>query len=342
VNRNVVDMTEHWIWLQEFVKGIGFKEKLALLDRYSDPGSIFRASSAELRTLGVPLDVIDSHFTEKSLDQARRLLDRHEGQGIRHLVRSDPAFRGGDWFVLYYRGKLVSGPAVAVVGTRSCTAHGLHHTRRICSHWVEDGYTINSGLALGIDGHAHTAALAQGGRTQAFLAHGLDTVYPREHAGLLEDIVVGGVAVSPFPAGQRPLRHHFALRNALMCAWSDAVVVVEAPAKSGAMMTAEFARRMGKRVWTVEPGSSSDRCSGNRKLLSLGATACRMPDSSPLEDPAPVDALIGRLRKAPMPPDELSKALGESLVTLENRLLALSLEHWVVFSGDGKWHYNGW
>ncbi len=335
-------MTEYWIWLQEFVKGIGFKDKLALLEHFVEPVSAFRASFTELWTLGVPKDVYDSFFTEHALDQARTLLGLHERRGIRQLVRCDPEFRGGDWFVLYYKGRLASGPAVTVVGTRQCSAHGYYHTRQVCNHWVDKGFTVNSGLARGIDKQAHLATMEHGGRTQAFLAHGLDGCYPREHAGLMEEIVESGAVISPFFAGVRPLRHHFALRNALMCAWSDEVVVVEAPEKSGAMLTAEFARHLKKNVWTVEPGSKSERCSGNRKLLALGAKPCRMPDGSPLVDPVPDDALIGLLRKSPMSTDELSRALERPFTVLEERLLALSLVHWVVFSGDGRWHYNGW
>ena len=292
--------------------------------------------------MGIPKDLYDTFFTEQALNQARTLLDLHERRGIRQSVRCDPEFRGGDWFVVYYRGRLASGPAVAVVGTRQCSAHGYYHTWQVCNHWVDKGYTVNSGLARGIDKQAHMATMEHGGRTQAFLANGLDICYPREHAGLLEEIVENGAAISPFFAGVRPLRHHFALRNALMCAWSDEVVVVEAPEKSGGMMTAEFGRKSGNNVWTVESDSKSDRCSGNRKLLALGAKPCRMPDGSPLVDPAPDNALVGLLRETPMSTDELSRALEKPFAALEERLHALTLVPWVVFSGDGKWHYNGW
>ena len=178
-----------WIWLQEIVKGVRFLDKLRLLDRFVESDVIFREHPSELSLYGITPDIHQSFFTSQALDQARAILDRHLKLGIRHVTRQDPLFRGGDWLVLYYKGSLSTEPAAAVVGTRQCSAHGYYYAQQVCSSLVSQGFIINSGLAKGIDHQAHRTALDRGGKTRAFLAHGLDICYPREHAGLLAAIL---------------------------------------------------------------------------------------------------------------------------------------------------------
>ena len=332
-----------WIWLQEIVKGIRFKDKLALLDLYRDPSCILSAPKSELIRNGISSDILDAFFNETHFDEAKRVLDAHEQLGIHQVTRTEAAFRGGDWLVLFFKGRLSPGPAAAVVGTRGCTEQGRACTRMVCQDLAKHGVTVNSGLARGIDQQAHRTALDCGGRTQAFLAHGLDLCYPREHFGLLEEITENGAALSPFRSGIRPYRHHFALRNALLCAWSDEVIVTEAPCQSGSLMTADFARHLKKRVRTIEPDMSERSvCGGNRKLLDDGAESYRLSSGTPLSDPVPDDDLVRLLRAGSMQMDEIAERLNMPFGILESRLLQLSLTRWVFLAGDGKWHFNGW
>jgi DNA processing protein len=333
----------YWIWLQGVVKGVSFRDKLALLERYQDPGLIFAAPRTELQALGISNDVHQAFFNERMLDEAKEIQAGHRSLGIHHLLRSDPRFRGGDYFVLFYRGQLAVEPSAAVVGTRECSAHGYYYTQQICTDLMKRGYAINSGLRPGIEQWALRAALAAHRPTQVFLAHGLDSCYPREKSSLLTEIAEQGAVISPYIAGERPQRFHFVQRNALLAAWSDEVVVVEVETsdRSGALATAEEALRLGKPLWTVEPLARNERSAGNRRLLELGARPYHLVDGNALTDPMPDDELLRRLRLGPGTLDDLARTLNKQVADVEKRLLVLAMAHWVVFSSDGRYHYNG-
>jgi DNA processing protein len=166
----------------------------------------------------------------------------------------------------------MAGRAVAIVGTRACTAYGEHVAADLAAGLVERDVTVVSGGAYGIDGAAHRATLASDGFTVAVLAGGVDVPYPSGHAALLHRIEEDGLVVSEYPPGVRPARHRFLTRNRLVAALSGASVVVEAAARSGAANTAAWARALGRPVCAVPGPVTSASSVGCHALLRDGAT----------------------------------------------------------------------
>jgi len=171
------------------------------------------------------------------------------------------------------------GARVAVVGTRKASDYGLRVARAIGRAFAERGVWVVSGLALGIDGRAHRGCLEAGGRSAAVLGCGADVIYPRRHRELYERVSSEGVILSELPPGVRPAPWSFPERNRLLAAISHAVVVVEAPRRSGALITAHRALDLGREVFAV-PGRVQESVNeGSNRLLYDGATMCLDPAS---------------------------------------------------------------
>lgn len=155
--------------------------------------------------------------------------------------------------------KCLGTPTIAVVGTRRVSDYGREVTEWFVSELVSAGYCIVSGLARGVDRIAHETALAYKGPTLAVLAHGLDMIYPPEHAGLRDKILASeGLLASEYPEGTRPTRDKFRARDRVMARLSQAVLVIEAPRRSGTKITVGAAGEMGKTVYVV-PGPVTNR-----------------------------------------------------------------------------------
>ncbi len=182
--------------------------------------------------------------------------------------------------VLYYRGEVELSenwgqkPLVGIVGTRKPSDYGLRWTRKISTTLAKNGFTIVSGLAQGIDTVSHSGAMDAGGRTIAVLGTGVDVVYPAKNRDLYKQILTQkqGLIISEYAAKTPPNRTHFPRRNRIIAGLSRAVLVMEAPLKSGALITANYANEFGRDVYVL-PGRIDDRPSqGCLKLLSQGAT----------------------------------------------------------------------
>jgi DNA processing protein len=166
---------------------------------------------------------------------------------------------------------LQTAPRITIVGTRKATAYGLRVADMFSEAFACAGVAVISGLALGIDGRAHRAALGAGGQTFAVLGCGADVVYPRRHRSLHEAVARTGAVVSELPPGHPPSRWTFPQRNRLLAALGDAVLVVEGSLSSGAMHTAGEAASLGRPVYTVPGPVGVDNHRGCNMLLYDGA-----------------------------------------------------------------------
>ncbi|MGV6800787.1 MAG: DNA-processing protein DprA [bacterium] len=165
---------------------------------------------------------------------------------------------------------LMTRPALAIVGARNASAIGRKFTNDLAEELGQEGFVIVSGLARGIDGAAHKAALPKG--TIAVVAGGLDVIYPPEHRKLTVDIAQQGLIVSEMPPGYQPKARDFPRRNRIISGLALGVIVVEAAERSGTLVTARYALEQGREVFAV-PGSPMDpRCQGTNRLIRDGAT----------------------------------------------------------------------
>ncbi len=209
---------------------------------------------------------------KESVEVARRM-------GMRVVAAGDPEYPprllhlADPPPVLFLRGavELLSRPGVAVVGSRKATARARDVASRLGRAVAGAGTPVVSGLALGVDGAAHRGALEVRGPTVAVLGRGADRPYPRSHAALFRSVVGEGLVVSEFPPGTPPLPHHFPRRNRVLAALASAVVVVEARARSGALITVEHALDLGLDVWAVPGPIDEPTCAGSNGLLVDGA-----------------------------------------------------------------------
>lgn len=258
--------------------------------------------------------------------------------------------------VLYVRGDpgvLANCPdqAISMVGTRHPTRIGRDAASRIAAGLARSGATVVSGMALGIDGACHDGALSVGGLTVAVLASGADRPSPPSHRLLYDRILDCGAVVSEMPPGIQPFRWSFPARNRIIAALGLGTVVVEAPLRSGALITVEQAQDLGKDVFAVPGSLSSNVSEGTNRMLVDGAGAVldgaflasqlgmtrvaglAGPKEGPLADVHEV------LARGPLSRHELSDSMATSLEAgeLELALLDLELAGWVARRPDGRY-----
>jgi DNA processing protein len=197
---------------------------------------------------------------------------------------------------LYVRGdaEILSRPAVAIVGARSCSSYGSQVARTLARELAAAGVVIVSGMARGIDGEAHRGALDAGGTTVAVLGCGIDRDYPRSHSDLARRIEESGTVVSEYPPGVEPAPWRFPARNRVIAGLCLATAVVEARERSGALITADFALELGRDVFAVPGEITAALSAGTNDLLRQGA--------APLLTAGDVLAALGIEPDPPVPP----------------------------------------
>jgi DNA processing protein len=262
------------------VSGVGPLLRKALLERFGTPAAVLAASKDELQSVhGIGPKIASQIVTARDEIDAECELAIAADHGIDVLTEAS-----GDYprplrqihdppGVLFRRGKPVSQDemAVAIVGTRHATRYGLAQAERLAGSLARTGFTVVSGLARGIDAAAHRGALDAGGRTIAVLASGLLEIYPPEHEKLADDVAAAGYLLSESPPRMIPLSGAFPQRNRIISGLSVGTIVVEAPDRSGALITARHAYEQGREVFAV-PGPVDSRMSrGCHALIKDGA-----------------------------------------------------------------------
>jgi len=304
------------------------------------------------------------------------ILEGARSLGLTVLAACDPGFPGllraipDPPPVLYVRGSLDEAASVAVVGSRRATPYGLAVAERLAFDLAQEGVTIVSGLARGIDSAAHKAALDGGGRTVAVLGCGANVTYPPEHRRLAEAVATRGALVSEFPPGTPPLPGHFPRRNRLISGLALGVVVVEGAGDSGALVTVDYALDQGREVFAVPGSIFSPRSAAPHGLLRQGAcmvesagdiltelglgSSVRARPGEPCGAPVPTEGaegsarLLALLEGGPLRLDELAEqaslsaaAAGALVTMLEMRGLVRTLPGQMVMRSPARQGRDG-
>jgi DNA processing protein len=261
--------------------GLSLSQKLLLLKHFSLPEGIFLATHRELvellgessvlamqeQTPQVEQGLIEcAQWLQKSpLHHVISLADSRYPKGLLDLA--DPPL------LLFANGQTsaLTEPALAVVGSRSASPQGLENAKAFSMAMGRAGFTIVSGLALGIDTAAHQGALAVKAATVAVVGTGIDRVYPARNHSLAKEIVADGLVISELALGSPPLPHHFPRRNRLIAALSKGVLVVEAAKESGSLITAKLALEIGREVFAIPGSIHSTVSKGCHQLIRQGA-----------------------------------------------------------------------
>jgi DNA processing protein len=278
-----IEERKYWLaWSQ--IPGIGPILIQRLQQHFSNLETAWKASPGELRKVeGFGIQTLEKVVQQRFRLNPEQLLTQHQQINPLFWTPADPEYPQllreipTPPPLLYYRGEIDlqenSGqkPLVGIVGTRQPTEYGIKWTRQISTALAKNGFTVVSGMAEGIDTESHSAALKAGGRTIAIMGTGVDVIYPHKNRDLYQQILKSGIVISEYPAKTPPNRTHFPRRNRIIAGLSRAVLVMEAPLKSGALITATYANEFSRDVYAL-PGRIDDQPSqGCLKLISQGA-----------------------------------------------------------------------
>lgn len=271
-------MDIYWLWLTK-LKGVGPVTQRILVKEFGTPRDVYTATQEGLKaTRGLRAPIIGTILDSRTMDMAKETEAHMQRHGIKLLSFVDPLCPQSVNnlpnlpAVLYYKGNLrPPQKSVGIIGSRRCTQYGKQVAAEAAAFLAQQGVTVVSGLAKGIDSYAHTACLKEGGYTLAFIANGPDICYPPEHHSLMNEIIESGAVLSPYPPGTRPRQEYFPLRNRLLSAWVDLLLVVEAGERSGALITAGYAMEQKRRVYAVPNSVYSPESFGTNRLLQKGA-----------------------------------------------------------------------
>lgn len=281
-----------------------------LLARFPSAAEILRAPRETLAASGLAPGAVDEIVSGRAAKRAGAELTRLEKRGYVLLTFGEEAyppllreiFDPPPALVCSGRVEALQGPAVAIVGSRRPSAYGRAAAERLAEDLAARGVVVVSGLASGIDAAAHWGAL-RAGRTAAVLGSGIDAVYPPENRGLAAKIVAsGGAVITEFPLGAKPLGFHFPLRNRIISGLSLGLVVVEAAARSGSLISARLALEQGREVLAVPGPVTSALSRGTHGLLKAGAALVETWEDVAAELPPPWrEGLLARREEAPAP-----------------------------------------
>ena len=345
-----MDPRAYWLGFN-LVKGIGSVRLQGLLSYFGNLEIAWQAPAEAFKEAGLTSKVIENLARVRSEVDIEAELERILSKNIQVLTWESKEYprRLKEIHqpppVIYVRGSLTLEDewAVAIVGTRRVTAYGRQMTEELAGYLAGNGITVVSGLARGVDGLAHKAALTAGGRTIAILGSGVDRVYPPEHRNLAEEMSANGAVISDYAPGTPPEGVNFPPRNRIISGLSLAVVVVEAGKKSGALITAQFAAEQGRDVFAVPGNVHAPQSIGTNQLIQDGARPLLQPkdvlealnlqqiqEYRAARHVIPSDAVEARLieilHAEPVHVDALSREAGYSVQQVSAALTMLELK----------------
>ena len=272
-------MLVYWIWLANKAN-VTDREKLAVLEHFGRPEDCFFADKEALMQVTALRKEAVETLCEKSLKDAESILHQCAKKNISILTWQDAHYPNGlkniadPPLVLYYRGTLPDfdeEPMIGVVGTRKASAYGMQAAEKLGAEIASCGGIVVSGMAEGIDTMATQAALRAQKPAIGVLGCGVDRVYPPSNRELYRKVERCGCLLSEFPPGTAPQRWNFPKRNRIISGLSCGVVIVEAPLRSGALITARLALEQGRDVFVVPGNIGVASCEGSNALLKDGA-----------------------------------------------------------------------
>lgn len=355
---------EPWIALST-IPEIGHITFRKLLSVYGKPEAVFDAPVEELAGIeGVSERKARNikGFSDWKLIKAQ--LRKLDDLGVSVVTCMDGGYPSmlkqteGAPAILYIKGSIKDEDrfAIAVVGSRKPTHYGRFVTEKFSTELAESGFTIVSGMARGIDTVAHVSAIKSGNRTIAVLGSGIDIPYPPENRDLMKRAADSGCVVSEFSLGTKPLKDNFPARNRLISGLSLGVLVVEATANSGSLITAGYALEQNREVFAVPGNINSLNSSGTNDLIKKGAKLIQSSDDiigelapmlkgyvrtkekAKIEMTVEEETLCGMLTGEPVHIDNITRGLAMPPSKALNLLLGLELKG-VVRQADGKRFY---
>lgn len=271
---------KYWIWLS-LIRGIGNKKKQMLLERYETPERIYNLNSKEVTNIKELTKEAINNILDKNI---RNKIENHieyiQKNNIKLITIKDKEYPAklkniyDPPIVLYIKGdiNILDNRSIAIIGCRDASEYGINSAKYFSYNLAKKGVNIVSGLAKGIDSYAHIGAINAKGNTIAIIGNGLDSIYPKENIEIARKILeTGGSIITEYPLGTKPEKMNFPARNRIISGISNSVIVVEAKAKSGTLITVDFALEQGRDVYVVPGNINSINSIGTNELLKQGA-----------------------------------------------------------------------
>ncbi len=268
----------YWVWLNQ-IEGLGPVKIKRLINYFKTPKKIWQANKKELKKLkGIGEKTSKKILLSKSNFKPEVEMKKVKKSKLKLVTLKDKCYPNllkeiyDAPSILYYKGdlKALNKPSLAIVGTRECSDYAKKVAYRLGYRLAKAGIPIVSGMALGVDTAAHKGAL-ETGLTYAVLGSGLDYIYPYQNRELYSKIINNGAVVSSFYLGSKPEKKNFPCRNRIISGLAMGTIVVEAPKRSGALITADFALEQGREVYAIPGDITRKNNYGSNKLIQQGA-----------------------------------------------------------------------
>lgn len=276
-----------WLRLASMNSWVGATLMSGLIKKFLDPKLALRASQAELMSIqGWDIKKTKKFIAEAPKSTPLFALENLDQNDIRLVTFADEEYPSilkeipDSPLVLYVKGESIkdSSPAIAIVGARNASQMGYEVAYDFAFKLAKAGFTIVSGLALGIDTYAHRGALDANGKTIAVLANGVDITYPRSNSKMREKLLKSGAVISEYAPGVKPLPWYFPIRNRIISGMCIATLVIEASARSGSLITARLAGEQNREIFAVPGGNGKSPSQGTMNLIKEGANLVTSPE----------------------------------------------------------------